>query len=607
MSSPARTSLRSRQRGAAAVFAAVAMIGMLIAAAFAIDLAQLYVAKRQLQNMANLAALDVARAAGGCLAPDQDRQAMANSSALATLSRMGGQSTWLQGGGAVLGEVVLDAGNVRYFQPTLVEQSGQAYAFEVALQRPLPQMLMPLPNSSNDGAVMQAKASSTMAPAAAFAVGSALLSVDTADVPVLNALFSSLLGSPLSLDLLHYQGLVGSSVELLDVADEVVGGTLRQLLTESTNAPGLLSAVANVLFDAGENVAAEAIDSIAAIVPDENIILGDAIGAPSASEFVGGVGSLSIGALDLVRSLAFQLGEPVLSITPDITIPGLVETEIEVVLGQPPQSGAGPALQDELFNYTTYAQTSQGQANVSLGLPLLGDMLNLDIAVGIADARAELLEIRCAGASRKQHEVDIGVATSALTLAVNNGLDNPLLELNGELLREVPGLGPALGAVSFLLNALLGVEVDLAVCLNTSQPITVAPSDAAFLEFTGPFGPDYLAENTLPAGGGNVGGSLGGALSDVVNSTQLEVCRLEADVAGLPLGGLLAPLLTPALSLLTDYVLGLVVDSLNPLLSGPVDDLLLDPLLTTLGIDLAGAEVVVRDVYMPPPALIATH
>ena len=601
------TTLRSRQRGAAAVFAAVGMIGMLIAAAFAIDLAQLYVAKRQLQNMANLAALDVARAAGGCLAPDQDRQAMANGTALATVSRLGGEASWLQGGGVVLGEVVVDGANVRHFQPTLVEQVGQAYAFDVTLQRSLPPLLMPLPNSSNDGAVMQAKASSTMAPAAAFDVGSALLSVDTADVPVLNALFSSLLGSPLSLDLLHYQGLLGSSVELLDVADDVLGVTLRQLLTESTNAPGLLSAVANVLFDSGETLAAGAVDSIAAIAPDEAILLGDVLGTPSASEFVSGVGSLSIGALDLVRAIAFQLGDPVLSITPDISIPGVIETDIEVVIGQPPQSGAGPAMQDELLNYSTFAQTSQGQANVSLGLPVLGEMLDLDFAVGIADARAELLEIRCAGSSRKQHEVDIGVATSALTLAVNNGLDNPLLELNGELLREVPGLGPALGLASLLLNGLLGVEVDLAVCLSTAQPIAVAPEGSAFLEFTGPFGPEYLADNTQPAGGGNLGASLGGALSDVVNSAELRVCRLEADVLGLPLGGLLQPVLAPALSLLSDFVLGLVVDALNPLLSGPVDELLLDPLLTTLGIDLAGAEVVLRDVYMPPPALIAAH
>ena len=557
------TTLRSRQRGAAAVFAAVGMIGMLIAAAFAIDLAQLYVAKRQLQNMANLAALDVARAAGGCLAPDQDRQAMANGTALATVSRLGGEASWLQGGGVVLGEVVVDGANVRHFQPTLVEQVGQAYAFDVTLQRSLPPLLMPLPNSSNDGAVMQAKASSTMAPAAVFDVGSALVSLDTSDVPALNALFSSLLGSPLSLDLVHYQGLLGSSVPLLDVADQLAGPTVRQLISEPINAPGLLSAIANALFDTGENIAASAVDAIAAIAPDQDIVLGDVMGSPS--DAVTGAGGLVLGTLDLVRALAFQLGEPVLSVTPEITLPGIVETEIQLTVGESPQLGAGPAFRDELQNYMTTAETAQGRVDSTIKIGgILGNVASLNLNLELARARADLEAIRCAGRDRLQHEVDLGVSTSVARLEINNPQSDPLLNV--------------LGLVQ--------------VCWVGS--VEVGTGQSQLLEFVGPFDPDNPQPQEVST---SLGGGLSNALSDLIIRNPPELCG--------PLGSLNVVLLLLGLGN-ENSLLSLVLSGILAPLTSVLDGVL-DPLLGAIGLDVAAGEVVVRGVYMPPPALIAAH
>ncbi|MEQ9479614.1 MAG: pilus assembly protein TadG-related protein [Algiphilus sp.] len=58
-----------RQRGAAAVFAAIAMTTLLVSIAFTIDIGRLYFAQRDLQNAANLAALDASRMASGCYGP----------------------------------------------------------------------------------------------------------------------------------------------------------------------------------------------------------------------------------------------------------------------------------------------------------------------------------------------------------------------------------------------------------------------------------------------------------------------------------------------------------------------------------------------------------
>ena len=51
-----RSSRPSQQKGAAAIFAAFGMLAMVTALAFGVDLAQMFLAKRELQNMANLAA-----------------------------------------------------------------------------------------------------------------------------------------------------------------------------------------------------------------------------------------------------------------------------------------------------------------------------------------------------------------------------------------------------------------------------------------------------------------------------------------------------------------------------------------------------------------------
>lgn len=58
---------RQRQRGAAAVFVAISLIALLASVALAIDTGRLYSAQRNLQRLADLAAMDAARVAGGCL------------------------------------------------------------------------------------------------------------------------------------------------------------------------------------------------------------------------------------------------------------------------------------------------------------------------------------------------------------------------------------------------------------------------------------------------------------------------------------------------------------------------------------------------------------
>ncbi len=556
--------LPESQKGAAALFAAVGLLGMLAAAAFAVDMAQLYITKRELQNMANLAALDSARAAGGCLAPDEDRQAEANGAALSSLGRHGGESQWLVGNRVSLGRFIITGNNLRQFQQVGEEEARESYAFEVQLQRPFPDLIMPMPNIDTSSAVLRARGVAAMAPVASFEVGSFLFSVGPADQQLLNSVLSEALGSPLSLGILSYQGLVDSSVTLEEVADSL-GETLPDFLDGPIELPGLLSALAAVLFANGETVAAAAVDTIAASAPNEQVVPGQVIGTPQ--DTVIGTGQIALNSLSLVQAMVMSSGGAVLELTPSVTIPGVAGVGVGVSLGQLPQPAAGPATQDAVQNYMTRASNTQGVVDLELQLlPLLGNPLAVDLRLEVAAAEGELTEIRCAGRNRSQHEVDIGVQTRLARLSVNNGPSNPLINLPA-----FPGLG---------------------VCWQGS--IDFSDEQYSLLSFTGPFHPTdpaIVAANTRTVGT-DMTTSLSTALADLLLDSPPGVC------AGSPSG--------PLVDLVVNPVLAALATTLGPTLAGTVDPLLM-PTLRSLGIHVGGADVLVRDVYVQPPALIISE
>lgn len=546
---------RRRQRGAAALFAAIGLLAMVAATAFAVDIAQLYIAKRQLQNMTNLAALDVARAAGGCLAPDLERQTIANQTALATISRLNGEADWLQDNQVVLGRGVRTAAGERDFVAVPTSSAGEAYAFRLNLQRPMPALVMPL-FQTDAQARLSASADSVMAPVPNYNVASFGVSIDPTEASVLNGLLSNIFGNPFNLTLISYQGLLSSSVELLDVADQMAATTLQELLGESTELPGLLEAIADALFAVGDNIAGDAFDAAAAAAPNELVVLGDALGSPSNS--IVGLGNTTLNTLDLLQNLAMQIGDPVISLTPGLSIPPLTTGTVEIELGAPPVQASGPPLLDEFSNYVTTATNSQGRVAVDLGLPLLGDLAQVNLELDIAEARADLIEVRCAGRGRANHEVDIGVETTIARLRINNPESSPLINL--------------LGLVK--------------VCWEGE--VEVGEDDYDVLTFSGPY------PETQPVGS-SIGASLSNALGDLIVESPPQLCgnlsSLNVLLLLLGLGN-------------SNSLLGQIVADLLPTLTAGLDANLLDPLLAALGLSVGGAHITVSSVAMPPPALI---
>src|SRR6266852_1134771 len=94
---------RSSSRGAAAVFVAISLVASIAALALTLDLGRLYFTHRDLQLMADMAALDAARSAGGCLGSIDDAQGAAAGEAAASVQRNGGQLSYLTAGAVELG------------------------------------------------------------------------------------------------------------------------------------------------------------------------------------------------------------------------------------------------------------------------------------------------------------------------------------------------------------------------------------------------------------------------------------------------------------------------------------------------------------------------
>ena len=143
---PSVSSPGHRQRGAAAVFAAISLLAMLSMMALAIDVGRLYFAQRDLQRLANLAALDSVRVASGCAATGRPGSlAAATAEVLASLSRnqQAGSSIANLTQQTLVGRVTSAAGSLRSFE-ALADADARRDAVQVVLTRQTPARLLPL-------------------------------------------------------------------------------------------------------------------------------------------------------------------------------------------------------------------------------------------------------------------------------------------------------------------------------------------------------------------------------------------------------------------------------------------------------------------------------
>lgn len=527
--------------------AAVALSLAIGAALLAIDLGNLYQVRRHLQGVADTAALSAVNNPGAAQALALDTAQRNGFSVpgsqqnelVATPGRYSLQTHTFAPGGA--------ASDYNAVQITAV--THEPFFFMFGQQR------------------LAATAIATRNDIAAISVGTALLDIDTQKSVLLNALLGSLLNTSLNLSALAYQGLVNTSLRLLDLVNAQGSvGTLEELLDLDLSVAELLKLSAQALEHSSVlGLDATVVDTLnlLALKADGNLKL-------KLSELIkldlapgNQAAEAQINLLQLVTLVAqvanaeHFLNIPVLK----VELPGLLNLDLALTMTESPSIAVGPAGMDAQGRWRTMAHTAQWRLKLDLLVgELLGGLVHLPLYLEVGAGDAWLKDITCRY-PRDQSTVDVGGTSSAVRAYVGNV--NPEAMSNRSTAASVT---PAT-----ILNV-LGV-----VTITAKAEVNI-PGGAGDLSFNGPFD----GKNSQRISGLSTAGLFS---------------RLASSLAS---GGLDVRLL--GLSLGLGDVLSLVLNLLQPVFL--LLDTILAPVLSLLGIQLGIADIAVFDLSCGVPQLV---
>lgn len=644
-----------RQRGAAAVFGAVALLAGVIAMLLSINIGILYFAQRDLQRLAVLGAMAGVETASGCLngggASDTTSVTTRVKTALSSNLPSGNDPAKLLN--AIGGVPAVQLGMVTTGKPgaqtndglrhfsSLSDHDARINAVVVNLTEPQPAILGAALFNATPG-TLYASATAMQQPLAGFKIGSTLVSLNGG---LLNALLSALLGSSISLSAVDYNNLASTQISLAGLELAAGVNDLNSLLALNTNVAGLQQ----ILVTATNTVN----PSVANLL--QGLTLGNAVAnqnVPLAS-LLGGIGNglnpavtdaaSLVPSLDLLDLLT-QIGQAAagqnsnhflqLQITP--SIPGLLNTFIFLSVQEPMQQGYGPVgttaqtaqirLQLRLNVDTSLVNGILALVNtLTLGLAnLVVQPINLGVDLSVAKAVGTLDSIYCpaetsnstAGSGMPSARVGVNTAVASLRLGTFSGSaqSDPAV-IAGNLL-AITGNVPLLGAFSFTttLKSLPNEPNGLSIGSSPGAeagPFTIyqIPSGPVSTT-TAPHSYNYIACNYLSGGldpctsttdpnnpyapipSTNLLGGISTYIGQLVTNNNLDV---KATLGGLTLdvSGIVDPL----------------VGAINSLLLAPLTsllDLLLNPLLQLLGLQVGSATVLMSNVVTGPPVLVNT-
>jgi uncharacterized membrane protein len=590
-------SARRRTRGSIATLAALAIV-LAIAALGVLDLANLYYARRALQNVADFAALAaVQQMDDRCVQPLVTATANAASNGFVasgtarTLSVTCGR--WDTNGSGAMTFVT--------------NGTPPLNGVQVNVANTVPYFFL--------GPARQITASAT---AKASVMGSFQVGTSLVEANLLNGLLGALLGTQLQLDAVSWSGLANANVKVADLAAVATSaGTSEGLLAAKTTVGGLatilLKAVSrDAAFTADATSAQSALSTLAEVVPSQSsnaIALAALDGSPALLHL--GVANAAYAADATVNVLQMLIasaeiaaaGQAPVAFNLDLaglsgSFPASVALTLQVI--SPPAIAVGePGYIAGTNTWRTQAQTAQillgvnavistGSGNASwLGVQYPLDVtVQLPLYVVVAQGQAWLASAQCA-ASKAASTQTIGVQTGLANLCIGTPL------AAGLAANQVNGF--SCGATNARWNvasvALEGTNVATVSAPSVSVPVVNPASEALTFDGNG---------NALNGSTVNTN-AVGAVLDNTLQSTVTTLGQLTESSNGLqitllqgPLSDLLGILLGPVSALIDGAVMPIVTNvlgaTLGPVLNG-LDSAVLGPLLQLLGVQLGVAAV----------------
>ncbi|MBV1806911.1 pilus assembly protein TadG-related protein [Pseudomonas viridiflava] len=386
---------QDRQRGAIGLMAALTLVLALLCTLMVIDSGRLYMEKRSLQRIADVAALEAAGRKGTC-ATGASAASYATQSAIRNGFTPGSDGRTLV---ATCGTLSVNTESRRVF----TADATQSQAIQVVVSHPVPRSIAAgiaaLFDSTPDSPDIQLSATAVAAsasPLASLTIRSAAMTIDSAKAAVLNPIVGGLLGGTLNLGVANWQGLVNTDLNLLSYLDRLkldlnitaVGYT--QVLNTTVSVSQLMQSAINVLDPSGTLNATATIAGLQAIkaaAGATTVLLGDLLAVQGSADIAALNTSLRL--LDMVQGLA-QLANDKngISAPVQINIPGLAQVTTRIQVIEPPQLSAigDPGKIDPLNPKTganrIYVRTAQMRALVSINLPVLGTITSLANTAG---------------------------------------------------------------------------------------------------------------------------------------------------------------------------------------------------------------------------------
>jgi uncharacterized membrane protein len=527
MGRPAR-SRRDESGVVAVVVALIACFVLIPVAALAVDIGVQRVARRDMQAVADMVALDLARQLDGRtwaqlhghLEQWADKSAERNHSGVAEPTVT-----------AELGTVDPDdydpADPDAYFTPITSDAGGIPTAVRVTAVGEVDFSIQ-----GGSGGVVRTAIATTES-SACFKLGSYALSLSSQNSPLLNML----IGDALNVDALSYTGLANADVSLLGLAAELGVGTTDELLALDNLSLGeLYLAAAHVLEKEGGDTADVALleDLVHLNIGSlPHIAFGDLIDLEAGNDAALGA---SVNLLDLVATSAFIAnGNHALEVPGlEVGVPGIAGVTGSLHIIEAPMQACGSAN-----NATKH--TSQVRLDLSVKLEALNLLNILLLGAVTADARVDLhLELAPATGTLRKVQCAPGQP---------DGIDVEVTSALSELGLSVP------------INVkLLGIPI---ISIDGGVGTTAPPATGT-------------AQIRVPPRSYNTPVSTGtGTILPGLTISDLHATLLGAIDLG------------PVLNAVTNLVLTPIV---NPLVAN-INALLLEPLTDLLGINLAGADV----------------
>lgn len=594
------SALRRAQRGVAAVFAAVSLLTLLAGLGLAIDVGRFYYAKRDLQRLADLAAIDGARMLSQCLGPAGSDQVTAEVTASLARNRLPAGSTTLTAIGSRASgddglqvfrpvtddsqpgvQVGLDTGNSGFDQE---DSKGTIDAVQVTLSLQSPSRILPLFQGE---------------PARTLTVRSAASSTSNVSLELSSQTDSST-GTEFKQE--YYSGALRTGLgfgggSISDAAEASVelsrfsfntADAAAQVPGANDEIPvlGLLTELSNTLDATGDTTGAQLVNAYAAAVaagrPGNNAIPPEVLGLPARGAYDGATATTGA-ILDAITGAITQgqivaLGNlcAVLPTLRDLSavqaLPELCDTSLEVSTpqGSRPFTTTSPSqLLSVDSSGSDFARAASGLVRVRLGLtnPLTAAPIRVPLLATVEGARAVGALRGCAAVGQSRNVVDVVARNGRATFAVGDSgrFDQSFGTSDVDVSRVLEDIGPVpvltatvgdvlrhaglnLVAGNPLFAGLMGQSMTVSAY---AAPITVGDtSERQFCMQTPP-------ENTIvqcngaPARTGGLGSAeIARDLPEALGAVQLSV-QLPS---GLPAG--LAGELQPAIDQLTGELSG---------------------------------------------------